>query len=390
MIATKKTDDPSSSSSMTETTYFADLQWFYTCNYNCSYCLQSRRPPGKAWKNENVEKIIDFFDKRQEQWHIKIIGGEPTIHPLFVYLCEKLTKKHIINVITNASLPIEKLEKFVSVVKKEHVSGIACSLQPVDEDGGRREAFYCKVKLLKDNGYNVSVSYVAAPDRIKRMPEHKQFFEETGIRFQVLPLLGEMNGKRYPNDYSEEEFELLSNLGTIPAYMRYFLEKGRPCVYGKRCDHGHNKIIILGATGAIKGCLYDKKRIGNIYEGWMNLDNRPRSCQYAFCPCPHLPDNTDGWHFRDMMSSGKFSEDDLLDYYYKIAANPYCDGFNWRLRGIEAKRKSLAALEKAEEGWRMFYDAYIRQCKLYMKMGNLLAAAKAYKKAMFMRLKRGR
>jgi organic radical activating enzyme len=89
--------------------YYADLHWFSTCNYNCPYCFTTNLPPGEGWKTENVNKIIEFFDTRPEQWHIHLLGGEVTIHPMFNELFSRLTKRHTLDIVMNNSWSTEKL-----------------------------------------------------------------------------------------------------------------------------------------------------------------------------------------------------------------------------------------------------------------------------------------
>jgi organic radical activating enzyme len=359
------------------------LHWFNTCNYSCPYCSEGKvhnDSPGEAWKPESVEKIITFFDKRPEQWEIELTGGEVTIHPLFIHLCQELSKRHKLNIGTNNSISFERLEEFISTVNKENVY-LSCSLQSADEEDDRFTAFADRIKLMKDNGIKVAVSYVPTPERLGKLLKYKEYFDNLGVRFMVNVLFGDWNGKTYPADYSKDEFKTINDVVKLPAFMQYFLENGRPLVYGKPCDYGYTRIIIIGVSGDIMGCAYDNYSIGNIYGGRLNLSNQPRHCNYSFCSCPHLPWDVASCNWKEIYKSDSMSQEDLHKYYYEIARNPYFEGINLTPITQEDKENTLAILEKADKTGAMFYDSYKLQGSLYETLGKPKAAGRAYKKA---------
>jgi len=54
-----------------------------------------------------------------------------------------------------------------------------------------------------------SVSFLAWPQYIEKIPYFKNFFEFRGYKFEVLTFWGEYNGKKYPEDYTEEEKKII-------------------------------------------------------------------------------------------------------------------------------------------------------------------------------------
>ena len=79
----------------------ADWELNIFCNFSCEYCFYSKDRKAKDKKyagHENIEQIVDFFDKSDRTWLIHMSGGEPFIHPRFIELCSKLTKKHYISI----------------------------------------------------------------------------------------------------------------------------------------------------------------------------------------------------------------------------------------------------------------------------------------------------
>ena len=54
------------------------------CNYDCSYCIQSKKYRKGRPKLAQLEKAMDFFAALAGQWEIKCSGGEAFAHRLFM------------------------------------------------------------------------------------------------------------------------------------------------------------------------------------------------------------------------------------------------------------------------------------------------------------------
>jgi tetratricopeptide (TPR) repeat protein len=335
---------------------------------------------GKGAQPEGIEKIIRFFNNRPEDWTIKIAGGEITIHPQFIYLCQKLSEKHNIQMISNGSISFERLDEFCDKINSNHVNYFSCSLQPFDEEGERFENFFKKIMILKKHGYKVNVSYVAAKNRLDKIRSLKKTFEDAGIRFSVKVLITD---KGKVENYTEEEIALLDEvMDTVTT--RYNLDGEFQNVYGTPCDYGFTKVQIHGDTGDIMACRKYSKPIGNIYTGELTLKNAPVNCPFEYCDCVLSPlNNINKNNFKDVGGSVlRYHYDKTLYKQFKNAvANPYYQNFNWNPVTADAKLKSLESLKEAEKAGRMFYKAYKLMGDLYRDMGKLNAAGRAYKKA---------
>jgi len=88
----------------------------YRCNLNCSYCFAN-----EFVNRENTDISIDDFDKavdfltREGSTHIGLIGGEPTLHPKFKEILEKLIsniKVSSVTIYTNGVL----LDKYINQI----------------------------------------------------------------------------------------------------------------------------------------------------------------------------------------------------------------------------------------------------------------------------------
>jgi tetratricopeptide (TPR) repeat protein len=306
------------------------------------------------------------------------MGGEPTIHPLFVDICTELTKYNQLFFVTNNSMSFDRLEKFISSVNKDNIFNIGCSLQAVDETGGRFDAFVKRIELLKEKGFPCSVSYVACPDRLEKITLYKSVFDKLKVRFVITPMIGSMNGRNYPADYTVEEKNILNDFNSNNVQTRYFTKRGGPPIpYGKLCGY----INIDGETGIVTLCGWGEP-LGNIYESNIDLKKIWRICSYNTCSCPHVPWSNDIRNFLFLShESGNISPEEQLAEYTKIADNPFFDGINLNPFTTEEKKKTIEILERAEQNDKMFTEAYILRGNLYRDAGEHKAALNSYQKA---------
>ena len=74
------------------------LEWEITrrCNYTCSYCCQKQPTLTKTKhsSNQTVEAILNFLADLPEIYLVKLIGGEPMIHPDFQDICTRWSEPY--------------------------------------------------------------------------------------------------------------------------------------------------------------------------------------------------------------------------------------------------------------------------------------------------------
>lgn len=115
------------------------VDWYVgkRCNYDCSYCsdvihdLHSPHTP-----LADMQRVVDIFS-RQHGRHISwsLTGGEPTVHPQFLDLCEYIRKQDptVISITTNGFRPYDYLEDLFSlldcVVISLHLESMSHRLQ---------------------------------------------------------------------------------------------------------------------------------------------------------------------------------------------------------------------------------------------------------------------
>ena len=97
------------------------------CNFNCPYCFASEiRSEEKVWITEEQFNEILNFHKVSNQREVRLIGGEPTLHPEFTKLLNRIVNDdYFIGVMlfTNGSFSDEVA---TALILASHVKHVAC------------------------------------------------------------------------------------------------------------------------------------------------------------------------------------------------------------------------------------------------------------------------
>lgn len=271
------------------------------CNFNCDYCycsLNERKDVLRKGEGD-INKIINGFNRTRKIWLIHMSGGEPFLHPNFVGLCEKLTKKHYISINTNLSLNIDK---FCKEIKPEKVEFIHCSLHLNQRKKPEQiDDFIKKVKKLEKSGFNVYITQVMTSEIIKNFGKIFNFFLKKGIIIRPKIMRGDYKTKGYPQGYTKKQREVLNKYFNIikeldkknkikKGHINPDLDKKFMFGYlswkGKNCLMGKSGFFIKQA-GSIYRCPNKDLYLGNIYEGSFRPLKKPTKCNAEVCNCPY-------------------------------------------------------------------------------------------------------
>ena len=269
------------------------------CNFSCDYCLNSkdRRAKNKKYTgHENIEQIVDFFDKSSRTWLIHMSGGEPFIHPSFIELCSKLTKKHYISINTN--LTSSSINNFIETIDPSRVAFIHCSLHY--EERIRHNlinSFIDKFNQLKSRKYNSFVSQIFYPPSIGNFEAISTLFKNENIVIRPKAFSGFIGKKQYSAAYTNEEKALFAEYSRLADSQDHVsLFQIEPCLVGKYstsgdlsfkglpCDAGKT-FVQIKCNGDIVRCHASKKPLGNIFKGTMTLSEKADLCPFSECPC---------------------------------------------------------------------------------------------------------
>ena len=103
------------------------LRWILTnnCNLKCHYCNLHHKE--NYLTLEEIEPIIQYINNKQKQYNIfelRLFGGEPTTHPEFIKILQKLDSCKDFILSTNLQLSLQKLQEIYSLHK---ITAYICS-----------------------------------------------------------------------------------------------------------------------------------------------------------------------------------------------------------------------------------------------------------------------
>lgn len=253
------------------------------CNYDCSYCIQSKKYRTGQPDDDDIARFLDFFATLPGVWEIKMTGGEPFAWRGFMdKIVPGLARlPHSISVLTNLSAPLPVLRRFVDLAgDKLRVISASLHLEFVEA-----EEFIAKAATLKSwlrPDATLVVNNVLVPGTLAQLPAVKAQTEAAGLRY--FPQV--MKTKHGKAVYDEAEKPVLSTLtGANPTPRQANLA---PSYYGRRCWTGVEYFVLLqnGDTWSCRTARrFGEGYLGNVLDGTMKLWDAPRRCPYSICPC---------------------------------------------------------------------------------------------------------
>ena len=97
------------------------------CNLKCSYCFAQEEMHSKEAMNitmENFCKYLDFLKKNNDK-HVRLIGGEPTLHPNLEGLLNKVIEYDYFDdilIFTNLTFSHDIAEMLINYVRSSFPS----------------------------------------------------------------------------------------------------------------------------------------------------------------------------------------------------------------------------------------------------------------------------
>jgi MoaA/NifB/PqqE/SkfB family radical SAM enzyme len=278
----------------------ADWVLLRTCNFRCTYCgIPPAELGGKLNLYATPRQWSDAFNATGQTWLLHITGGEPSVYPDFVELCEHLTRSHFLSINTNLSHPC--LEEFADQIDPQRVHFINAALH-YDERVMRDslEAFIARAQRFQRRGFNLLVSSVMTPQVSSVFDELQDQFESRGLSIIPKAMRGWYEGRLYPNSYSVGQRRLfrqhleraarrytavIERMGEAPSINMFgdqrFLKR-IPDYQGKLCAAGQ-KFVQIEADGNVVRCNSGQS-LGNILSGNVELFSGPRPCDTTYCP----------------------------------------------------------------------------------------------------------
>jgi MoaA/NifB/PqqE/SkfB family radical SAM enzyme len=254
----------------------ADWHMLDTCNYRCAYCFFGPETLGVKLRTFSDPKgWSSAFDATGAIWLLHMTGGEPSIYPDFVELCERLTALHFISI--NSNLTHASLADFSCRIDPSRVSFINAGLHLEERElRNGKTAFLRNADALRARDFPLLVSLVATPSALARFDEAIALLAPVGL-FPIPKLFrGTEDGKTYPRAYSDTEkrrfkmhaahawdfyravllrreeplsIDILNDdlfLDGVPSYQ------GALCTAGERSSRSFPMATSIGAVAAIR------------------------------------------------------------------------------------------------------------------------------------------
>jgi MoaA/NifB/PqqE/SkfB family radical SAM enzyme len=281
-------------------TYDIEADWILsnTCNYRCEYCFAPPHILGEKLQIYGAPRDWQAaFAATGLRWLLHITGGEPSIYPSFVELCERLTEQNFISL--NSNLTHASLRDFAERIDPQRVNFINAGFHL--EERARRSGdkiFLTHAETLLARGFPLFVSLVATPSALERFDDAIEILAPLGLMPVPKLFRGIYGGKVYPQAYSSgdkrrfiaraREAEahyapLLGMLGerpTIDVFSDSTLLEGEPTFLGQDCDAGYRFVRIV-PNGDVTRC--GPPLLGNLLAGTFKPRTGSAICDTQFC-----------------------------------------------------------------------------------------------------------
>ena len=248
------------------------------CNYDCSYCIQSREYRKGRPKRDQLDRAIAAFAALPGTWEIKCSGGEAFAHPLFMqHVVPELMAKtpHRISVLTNFSASHGELMEFARLTRgRLAVFSASLHLEFVDAGAFAEKAAWFALQLARDVDF--VVNQVVLPGREAEADRCRAIVERAGLRW--FPQLYKVDGgvADYPDPDALVPLIASRKANLAPSY------RGRTCWAGV-------EYLVVDKDGGAWSCRtakrYGEGYLGSVFDGAIARLAAPSPCGYDICPC---------------------------------------------------------------------------------------------------------
>jgi MoaA/NifB/PqqE/SkfB family radical SAM enzyme len=278
----------------------ADWVLLRTCNFRCRYCgIPPAELGAKIVRYATPAEWRDALNATGKSWLLHLTGGEPSVYPDFVELCEQLTRDHYLSINTNLSHPC--LDVLAERIDPDRVHFINAALHYEQrESKDPLELFIERVAKFNARGFNMLISSVMTPQVSDAFVELQNRFEARGLCIIPKVMRGWHEGRLYPDSYTMRQRRLVhkhlkrarakyaTTLArmveppTINMFADELFLKRVPQYSGKMCASGQ-KFVQIEADGNVVRCNSGES-LGNILMKNLKLFRESRACDTTYCP----------------------------------------------------------------------------------------------------------
>lgn len=254
------------------------------CNYDCSYCIQSRKYRQGHPTDADIDRFLAFFaEELHGIWEIKMSGGEPFAFRGFM---ERIVPglaalPHRVSVLTNLSAPASTLRRFVDLVgHKLIVVSASLHLEYTSVEEFVLKATQLRSWLRPETA--LVVNSVLVPGTLENLALVRRRIEEAGLRY--FPQIMKTKHGIFP--YNASDLLMARKLtGESPTSREANIA---PSYRGRLCWTGV-EYFALEQNGDAWSCRtarrFKQGYMGNVLKGTFKLKAAPARCPYNICPC---------------------------------------------------------------------------------------------------------
>lgn len=254
------------------------------CNYDCSYCIQSKAARTGHPSDAEVEGFLAFFESLPGGWEVKMTGGEPFAFKGFLArIVPGLVERtpHVVSVLTNLSAPEAALARFAELTRgRLGIVSASLHLEYVAPEAFAARAAFLRERM--DPAASLVCNAVLVPGRLDEVERAKRLLEARGLRFFPQVMKTKHGIFAYEGD---DRRRLAVFLGDRPTPRQANVA---PSYRGRRCWTGVD-YFVLTQTGDAWSCRtarrFDEGYLGNVHAGTFALRTGPVVCTYDICPC---------------------------------------------------------------------------------------------------------
>lgn len=274
---------PRSSSSPTRRLPTLEWQSNGVCNYDCSYCIQSKKYRVGQPEEPDIQRFLAFFRSLPGTWEIKISGGEPFASRWLLShtLPGLMETPHSVSLLTNLSAPKPQLDRLAQLTwGRLKVLSVSMHLEHVQAAEFIEKVLWLRPLLSPST--SLVINSVVVPGRVDALVRVQAQVREAGLKF--FPQL--MKTKTGVVTYAPEELDGLRRLlGEQPTHWDANLA---PSYKGLRCYSGV-EYFVLDQHGDAYRCRTSKRfregYLGNVLRESIRLLSEASPCPYDICPC---------------------------------------------------------------------------------------------------------
>ncbi len=254
------------------------------CNYDCTYCIQSKASRQGHPSDDEVTKFLAFFSSLPNRWEIKMTGGEPFSFKAFMgRIIPGLvaTTSHKISVLTNLSAPNAVLDRFAETTYGR-LGVVSASLHLEFASAEEFADKACRLRERMAADATLVCNSVMVPGQLEAAARAQAVLSARGLKF--FPQL--MKTKSGVFDYTEgDRKRLLPLVGEAPSPRQANVS---PSYRGRLCYTGVD-YFVLTQRGEAWSCRtarrFNEGYLGNVLEGSFARRQAPARCNYDICPC---------------------------------------------------------------------------------------------------------